>query len=161
MEFEKKLRDRDKWSVGDGCPMAKTLDLLSTKTTFLVLRECFYGTTRFEDFVARIGASAPAVSRAVKQLEAAGIIERVPYQEPGRRARDEYHLTPAGKELLPVLLSLAQWGDKHLQGGRGPLRFVDAETGRPLGVRVTDEYGAMAMDSDDIEIRVNSAARRR
>ncbi len=60
-----------------------------------------------------------------------------------------------------MLLSLAQWGDKHLQGGRGPLRFVDAETGRPLGVRVTDEYGAMAMDSDDIEIRVNSAARRR
>lgn len=161
MKFEKKLRDRDKWSVGDGCPMAKTLDLLSTKTTFLVLRECFYGTTRFEDFVDRIGASAPAVSRAVKQLEAAGIIERVPYQEPGHRVRDEYRLTPAGKDLLPVLLSLAQWGDKHLQGGRGPLRFVDAETGRRLGVRVTDEYGAMAMDSDDIEIRVNSAARRR
>lgn len=97
MEFEKKLRDRNKWSVGDGCPMAKTLDLLSTKTTFLVLRECFYGTTRFEDFVERIGASAPAVSRAVKQLESAGIIERAPYQEPGRRVRDEYRLTPAGR----------------------------------------------------------------
>lgn len=161
MKFEEKLRDRKRWSIGDGCPMAKTLDLLSTKTTFLVLRECFYGTTRFEDFVDRIGASAPAVSRAVKQLEAAGIIERVPYQEPGHRVRDEYRLTPAGKDLLPVLLSLAQWGDKHLQGGRGPLRFVDAETGRPLGVRVTDEKGSMAMDSDDIEIRVNSAARKR
>lgn len=161
MEFEKKLRDRNKWSVGDGCPMAKTLDLLSTKTTFLVLRECFYGTTRFEDFVERIGASAPAVSRAVKQLESAGIIARVPYQEPGRRVRDEYRLTPAGKDLLPVLLSLAQWGDKHLHGGRGPLRFVDPTTGRALGVRITDESGDIATESDDIEIRANPAFGRR
>ncbi|WP_205876094.1 winged helix-turn-helix transcriptional regulator [Mycobacterium camsae] len=161
MEFEKKLRDRKKWSIGDECSMAKALDLLSTKTTFLVLRECFYGTTRFEDFVERIGTSAPAVSRAMKQLESAGIITRVPYQEPGRRVRDEYRLTPAGKDLLPVFLSLVQWGDKHLHNGQGPLRFVDAETGRPLGVRVTDEYGATAMDSDGIEIRVNSASKGR
>ncbi|MDP7704277.1 helix-turn-helix domain-containing protein [Mycobacterium sp. TY815] len=161
MDFEKRLRDRTKWSIGEGCPMAKTLDLLSTKTTFLVLRECFYGTTRFEDFVDRIGASAPAVSRAVKQLEAAGIIERAPYQEPGRRVRDEYRLTPAGKDLLPVLLALAQWGDKHLHGGRGPLRFVDPTSGRPLEVRVTDESGCAAEDPDEIQIRANPAFRRR
>ncbi|MHA7652942.1 winged helix-turn-helix transcriptional regulator [Mycobacterium sp. ML4] len=161
MEFEKKLRDRQKWSIGDGCSMAKVLDLLSTKTTFLVVRECFYGTTRFEDFVERIGTSAPAVSRAMKQLEAAGIITRVPYREPGRRARDEYLLTPAGKDLLPVFLSLVQWGDKHLQNGRGPLRFVDPETGRTLGVQVIDEIGEPARDTDGIEIRLNAAARRR
>lgn len=161
MEFEKKLRDRRKWSIGDGCSMAKALDLLSTKTTFLVLRECFYGTARFEDFVERIGTSAPAVSRAMKQLETAGIITRVPYQEPGRRVRDEYRLTPAGKDLLPVFLSLVQWGDKHLQNGRGPLRFVDADSGRPLGVRVIDESGCAAQDPDEIEIRANPAFRRR
>ena len=160
MKFEKKLRDRNKWSIGDGCSMAKVLELLSTKTVFLVVRECFYGTTRFEDFVDRIGTSAPAVSRAIKQLEAAGIIARVPYQEPGRRVRDEYRLTPAGKDLLPVFLSLMQWGDKHLQNGRGPLRFVDAETGRTLGVRVTDS-GERSTKSDDIEIRMNAAASRR
>ncbi|PJE13103.1 MAG: transcriptional regulator [Mycobacterium sp.] len=161
MEFEKKLRDRKKWSIGDGCSMAKALDLLNTKTTFLVLRECFYGTTRFEDFVERIGTSAPAVSRAMKQLESAGIVTRVPYQEPGRRARDAYHLTPAGKDLLPVFLSLVQWGDKHLQNGRGPLRFVDATSGRALGVRIADESGALVQDSDDVEIRLNYPTRGR
>lgn len=160
MEFEKRMRDRQQWSIGDGCSMAKVLDLLSTKTTFLVIRECFYGTTRFEEFMERIGTSAPAVSRAMKQLEAAGIITRVPYQEPGQRARDEYLLTPAGKDLLPVFLSLVQWGDKHLQGGRGPLKFVDTATGRPLGVRVTDD-DSDSPSSDDIEIRVNAAYRRK
>lgn len=161
MQFEKKLSDRQKWSIGDACSMAKVLDLLSTKTAFLVVRECFYGTTRFEDFMERIGTSAPAVSRAMKQLEAADIIARVPYQEPGKRARDEYRLTAAGKDLLPVFLSLIQWGDKHLQDGQGPLRFVDTESGRPLGVRVTDDPDAPSPGSDDIEIRHNAARPRR
>ncbi|OBJ57004.1 winged helix-turn-helix transcriptional regulator [Mycobacterium asiaticum] len=161
MEFENKLRDRQQWSIGDGCSMAKVLDLLSTKTAFLVVRECFYGTTRFEDFVERIGTSAPAVSRAIKQLESAGILTRVPYQEPGKRARDEYRLTPAGQDLLPVFLSLMQWGDKHLQNGQGPLRFVAADTGRPVRVRLTDDPDASASGPDDIEIRFNPGFRTR
>lgn len=160
MEFENRLRDRQQWSIGDGCSMAKVLDLLSTKTAFLVVRECFYGTTRFEDFVERIGASAPAVSRAIKQLETAGILTRAPYQEPGKRARDEYRLTPAGEDLLPVFLSLMQWGDKHLQNGQGPLRFVSADTGRPVRVRLTDETDASAPGHDDIEIRFNGGFKR-
>ena len=85
MEFERRLRDRHKWSIADTCSVSRVLDLLSTKTVFLVVRECFYGTTRFEDFMERIGTSAPAVSRALKQLESAQIVTRVPYQEPGKR----------------------------------------------------------------------------
>jgi len=44
MEFERRLRDRHKWSIGDTCSVSRVLDLLSTKTVFLVVRECFYGT---------------------------------------------------------------------------------------------------------------------
>ncbi|MFD0412292.1 winged helix-turn-helix transcriptional regulator [Streptomyces sp. NPDC127108] len=159
MEFEERLRDRDTWSIGDGCSAERVLGLLSTKTVFLVVRECFYGTRRFEDFVARIGTSAPAVSRALKQLESAQVVARVPYQEPGRRARDEYCLTEVGEDLLPVFLSLMQWGDKHLQEGRPPLAFVETDTGRAMGVRVTAEPVPDAA-SGDIEIRLNPAWRR-
>lgn len=156
MRFEERLRDRGTWSIGDGCSAARVLDLLSTKTVFLVVRECFYGTTRFEDFVTRIGASAPAVSRALKQLKAAGIVAPVLYREPGRRARDEYRLTEAGEDLLPVFMSLMQWGDKYLQDGRPPLSFVDAGTGRAMRVRVTADPASEAT-ADDIEIRANAA----
>jgi len=159
MTFEERLRDRDAWSIGDGCSAGRVLDRLSTKTVFLVVRECFYGTTRFEDFVARIGTSAPAVARALRQLESARIVARVPYREPGRRARDEYRLTEAGEDLLPVFLSLMQWGDKHLQDGRPPLSFVEARTGRAMEVRVTADPAPETM-SDDIEIRLNPAWRR-
>ncbi|ORV44636.1 transcriptional regulator [Mycolicibacter engbaekii] len=152
MEFEPRLRDRSRWSIGSACSVARLLDVLSTKTAFLVVRECLFGTTRFEDFTTRIGASAPAVSRALKQLEAAEIVYRVPYQESGQRARDEYRLTPAGEDLLPVFLALMQWGDKYLHDGKPPLRFVDAATGRRLGVRVTDELDVPGTDPGDIEI---------
>jgi DNA-binding HxlR family transcriptional regulator len=160
MAFEERLRDRAAWSIGDGCSAERVLDLLSTKTVFLVVRECFYGTTRFEDFVARIGTSAPAVSRALKQLESARIVARVPYREPGRRARDEYRLTEVGEDLLPVFLSLMQWGDKYLQDGRPPLSFVQADTGRAVRVRVAPD-AAPSTASDNIEIRLNPARRHR
>lgn len=160
MEFEKRLRDRKRWSIGDACSVSRVLDLLSTKTVFLVVRECFYGTTRFEDFMERIGTSAPAVSRALKQLESAQIVMRVPYQEPGKRVHDEYRLTKAGEDLLPVLLSLMQWGDKYLQNDQAPLSFVDSDTGRVLGVRVTTAIDEPATRSDDIEIRVQPALRK-
>ncbi|GAA4512641.1 helix-turn-helix domain-containing protein [Actinoallomurus oryzae] len=160
MRFEELLRNRDAWSIGDRCSAGRVLDLLSTKTVFLVVREFFYGTTRFDDFVARIGTSAPAVSRALKQLKAAGIVVPVLYREPGSRAREEYRLTEAGEDLLPVFLSLMQWGDKYLQEGRPPLSFVDADTGRPIRVRVTADPAPETM-SNDIEIRPNPAWRRR
>src|SRR5271156_6416663 len=120
MELEKPLQDRQQWSIGDACSMSRALDLLSTKTTFQVVRELFFGTTRFDDFVERIESSAPAVSRALKQLESAQIVTRTPYREPGRRARNEYRLTEAGEDLLPVFISLVQWGDTYLQKGEAP-----------------------------------------
>lgn len=159
MEFEKRLQDRQRWSIRETCSMSKVLELLSTKTAFQAIRELFFGTTRFEDFVERIGTSAPAVSRALKQLESAGIVSRVPYREPGRRARDEYRLTEAGEDLLPVFMSLVQWGDAYLQDGPAPLSFVDADTGRAVGVRVTADTGPPGKRSADIRIRRNAALR--
>lgn len=153
MELERQLQDRHQWFIGDACSMSKVLELLSTKTAFQIIRESFLGTTRFDDFVQRIGTSAPAVSRALKQLESAGIITRIPYREPGRRARDEYLLTEAGEDFLPVFMSLVQWGDTHLQDGQAPLTFVDADTGEALRVRVAVDGPDPGTRSADIEVR--------
>ena len=160
MEFEKRLQDRQQWSIGDGCSMSKVLELLSTKTAFQVIRELFFGTTRFEDFVERIRTSAPAVSRALKQLESAQIVTRARYQEPGARARDEYRLTEAGEDLLPVFMSLVRWGDTYLQDGPAPLSFVDADTGRAVKVSVSAYTDGPAMRSAGIQIRRNISAKR-
>lgn len=155
MEFEPALRDRSQWRIGDACSMTRTLEVLSTKVAFQVVRELFLGTVRFDDFVATTESSAPAVSRALKHLEDAGIVARVPYREAGQRSRDEYRLTDAGEDLLPVFLSLVHWGDKHLQDGRPPLTFLDAETGKPVAVHVGAGDHETSARSADIEIRVH------
>ncbi|WP_244313055.1 winged helix-turn-helix transcriptional regulator [Microbispora hainanensis] len=87
------------------------------------------------------------------------MVASVVYREPGSRARDEYRLTEAGEDLLPVFLSLMQWGDRHLQDGRPPLSFVESGTGRPIQVRVSAEP-APETACDDIEIRVHPAWQR-
>lgn len=153
MEFEERLRDRSRWAIGDGCSAARTLDLLTTKTVFLVLRELLYGTTRFDDLVARTDTSAPAVSRALKQLASADLIVASEYREPGSRARSEYGLTPAGQDLLPVFLALVQFGDAHLQPDGPPLVFVDAESGDP--VRTRPAVDGAEVSAKAIEIRLN------
>jgi DNA-binding HxlR family transcriptional regulator len=117
------------------------------------LAACFFGTTRFEDFVERMQISAPAVSRALRQLEAAGILTRVPYREPGSRERREYLLTDAGEDLLPIFLALVRWGDNYLQAGRTPLEFVDDATGRPVEVLVSSDAGTVGTRSADIRVR--------
>ncbi|MBY4207992.1 helix-turn-helix transcriptional regulator [Rhodococcus fascians] len=151
MKFEDRLADRGRWRA-DRCSIAAMLEALGTRTTFLVVRECFYGTTRFDDFVDRTGVSAPAVSRAMHVLESAEVVVRVPYQDEGSRVRDGYQLTSAGEDLLPVLLAMIQWGDTYLQEATPPLVFVERNSGRPVKVRVTAD-GIDDLGPADIEVR--------
>ena len=53
-----RLTDRDAWSAMGECPIEKTMALLGTKSAMLILREAYYGTTRFEDFAT--GSASPA-----------------------------------------------------------------------------------------------------
>jgi DNA-binding HxlR family transcriptional regulator len=103
--------------------MARALDVVSSKSALLILREAFYGTVRFDDFAARVGISEPAAAARLRELVDQGLLEREPYQEPGQRTRQGYRLTDKGAELLPVLVALMQWGDKWLQPNGAPVQL--------------------------------------
>src|ERR1700730_15834994 len=102
------LDPRDGWTA-EGCTIAKTLDVVGTRSAFLVLREAFYGTTRFDDFAQRVGISEPVAAARLKELVEGGLLERRPYKDPGQRTRYEYRLTEMGSDLLPALVALMQW----------------------------------------------------
>jgi DNA-binding HxlR family transcriptional regulator len=107
------LDPRSSWgSPGMRCPVARTLDAIGTKSTFVLLREAFYGATRFEEFVSRTELSEPVVASRLREMTAEGLLERVPYQEPGKRSRNGYKLTQKGSELLPILVAMSQWGNR-------------------------------------------------
>lgn len=97
------------------CPIAATLDLLGDKWTLLVVRDLFAGRRRYGDFAAapeRIPTNLLADRLA--RLARAGLVRRRRYQD--RPPRFEYHLTPAGEALRPVLQEIVNWGRRHLPG---------------------------------------------
>jgi DNA-binding HxlR family transcriptional regulator len=134
--LEGPLADRDAWTA-ERCTIDAALSVVSTRSAMLILREAYYGTRRFDDFVNRVGVTEAVAAARLRELTAAGVLRREPYQEPGRRTRHEYRLTPMGRELFPALLALAQWGDKYLTGEAGPpLIWRHAECGAPVTTQV-------------------------
>src|ERR1700691_606551 len=104
------LDDRDGWSTAN-CSIARTLDIVGTRSAMLIMREASFGTRRFDDFARRIGIGEPAGVFRLKQVTAAGLLERTPYQVPGQRTCFEYQLTSKGRDLPAVIAALRQWGD--------------------------------------------------
>ena len=118
------LDPRTGWTAAN-CPIGRTLDLVGTRSALLLLREAFYGTTRFADFAERVGISEPVAAARLLELVDHGLIEREPYQEPGQRTRMQYRLTQQGAELFPALVALMQWGDRWLGPAGVELRHRD------------------------------------
>mgnify|MGYP000617864644 CR=1 FL=1 len=108
------LAERDAWSAVGRCPIEKTMALLGTKSAMLIMREAYYGTTRFDDFARRVGITKAATSARLTELVEAGLLTKQPYQEPGQRSRDEYVLTEAGTDFMPVVWAMFEWGRRHL-----------------------------------------------
>lgn len=92
------------------CSIADALDILGERWALLAVRELGYGVHRFSKIVGFTGAPRDILADRLRKLEAAGVVERRQYSE--HPPRFEYHLTQAGKELLPVMLALRQWGDR-------------------------------------------------
>ena len=134
------------------CSIERSLGVLGERWTFLILREAQLGMTRFGQVRDNLGVAPDVLSDRLKTLVDYGVMERVPYQEPGARARSAYELTPAGRELQLVLTALQQWGDDHIPFPDGPsmLRRVRG-TDRPIHVGYIDEHGH-EVDPDDVAL---------
>src|SRR3981081_179743 len=125
------------------CSVARALEVLGERWTFLILREAFSGITRFADFRAALGVAPHVLSDRLAPLAQAGVLEKQPYREPGARVRFSYHLTPAGRELRVVLCALQQWGDEHVPHEAGPTIIRrTVEGNRPVRVAFVDDTGS-------------------
>jgi len=129
------LDPRGAWMAGE-CSLARALDVVSTRSAFLLLREAFYGTARFDDFAERAGISEPVAAARLRELVDAGLLTREQYREPGQRSRLAYRLTEKGADLFPALAALMQWGDKWLSASGGPIELRHRDCGEPVAVEL-------------------------
>jgi DNA-binding HxlR family transcriptional regulator len=113
-----------------GNALVRTLELIGDRWTMLVLRAVFRGLRRFDQLRTDLTIARPVLADRLRKLVAAGVLEKVPYQE--HPPRYEYRLTPAGLELSPALVALLRWGDKWLPDGGHDVTLVHAPCGTEL-----------------------------
>jgi DNA-binding HxlR family transcriptional regulator len=132
------------------CSIARTLELVGDRWSFLILREAHNGITRFADFRDLLGIAPNILTARLNGLVEAGILERREYREDGARTRTDYHLTPRGEDLKLVLAALQQWGDVHAPREDGPTVIRrDTATGDRIGVAFVDPEGR-AVDPGEV-----------
>jgi len=151
--------DRFRYSSSN-CSIARTLGVVGEKWTLLVLREAFYGVRRFDDFHAALGCARNLLSARLKTLVENGLLEKQAYRDDRGRRRDEYRLTDKGRDLLPAVVALMQWGDRWAADDAGPavvLRHRDC--GEPVSARLSCDAGHAPLGARDVRAVPGPGAR--
>ncbi|WP_433189258.1 winged helix-turn-helix transcriptional regulator [Actinoallomurus sp. CA-150999] len=102
------------------CSIARTLEIVGEKWTILILREIWYGASRFSDFERILGCPRNLLAARLRMLVEEGILATETYKEPGSRSRPKYVITSKGMDLVPAVMGLMQWGDHYCADPEGP-----------------------------------------
>jgi len=141
----------------ESCSVAAALAVVGDPWTLLILRDGFAGVRRFDDWRQRLGVARNVLAARLKCLVAQGVLETRRYSD--HPPRNEYVLTPKGRDLAPVLLTLKAWGDRHVYGaGAQPLDFVHG-CGAALAPRLVCEACGEPVLGADLTPRRRGAAR--
>jgi DNA-binding HxlR family transcriptional regulator len=140
--------DREK-SHGETCPIARSLAFAGDAWSLLILRDAHAGLTRFDQFRKSLGIAPTILTRRLAALTEEGLLEKRRYSE--HPPREEYLLTPAGQDFLPVLFIIGAWGRQHRGGGK-LVRFLDAATGTEIKAVAVDEVTGARIGTRPIRI---------
>ena len=112
MEMERTKTNRWDDLAADWCPVARAMSVIGDRWTLLIVRDCFLGKSRFEQFQTSLGITRHLLSDRLKRLVAQGVLEKNPYQS--RPVRYDYRLTDKGRDFAPALVGLKDWGKRHM-----------------------------------------------
>ena len=118
------------------CPIARSLAFVGDAWSMLILRDAHAGITRFDHFRKSLGIAPTMLTKRLAVLTEEGLLEKHRYSE--HPPREEYLLTEAGRDFLPVLFMIGAWGRKYRGGGK-LTKFFDAEAGTEIKPVAIDE----------------------
>jgi DNA-binding HxlR family transcriptional regulator len=131
------------------CSIARSLEVIGEWWTLLILRDCFLGVSRFEDFVDRLGIARNVLTARLDTLVDAGVLRRRPYDE--ARGRHDYLLTEKGRGLWPVMTALRQWGDEWILGeGNEPVLLEHRGHGHRTTAQMTCDACGEVLDARSV-----------
>jgi DNA-binding HxlR family transcriptional regulator len=144
-EVAMKRKSFAKWP----CSIARSADIMGDWWMVLIMREAFFGTTRFSEFQQTLTIGRNILTERLNRLVEEGVFERRAYSE--TPPRHDYLMTEKGRDFFAVIMAFAKWGDKWLDKGKGPpLLFRHTDCGATTqGMLVCTECGE-PLDSSNV-----------
>ena len=144
------------------CGLPQALEVMGERWSFMILRASFNGVHHFEEFLSELSIARNILSNRLAKLVEHGILVRKAIPEDRRKI--EYRLTDKGRDLLPAMIALRQWGQKYsgqvsenpvlvddrdrLPIGPVPIVAHDGRTLRPRDLRMIDKSQVGVTDSE-------------
>lgn len=135
------------------CSVAQSLDIVGDPWTLLVVRDVMFGFRRFNDIQERLGIARNTLTDRLATLVDRGVLRKDAYQD--NPERFEYRLTPKGRALSPIIITLMQWGDEWSELAEPPVHLIDRNTGRTLDPILVDRTSRQPLA--DLEVQAVGA----
>jgi DNA-binding HxlR family transcriptional regulator len=139
------------------CSIARALEVVGERWSMLIIRDAFYGVSRFNDFLAHLDIPRAVLTARLRALVEAGVLHKEPYQY--APVRYGYHLTDAGRELWLPLHALARWGEKHASPSASRILFTHDACGNRLSPSGSCEHCGAMVPPDQVIARQSTEAR--
>jgi len=134
------------------CSIARTLEHVGSWWSLLIIRDAMMGAKRFKHFEASLGIAKNTLTSRLNELVESGILQRRKASDGS--AYEEYVLSQKGRELAPVMMALAQWGDKWAVHPDGPPhQFIDRNAGTPIGRIWPRHEDGRLMQLDEVGVK--------
>jgi DNA-binding HxlR family transcriptional regulator len=138
------------------CPIARGLEHVGEWWNILILRDAYYGLSRFDEFQKSLGITPTTLTRRLNDLVDGGLLERRLYCE--KPPRHDYVLTPRGRDFRPVLLTLMEWGNTHFSPEGKSVFLADETSGEPVRLALIDANTGKKINRGQHAIRAGEAA---
>jgi DNA-binding HxlR family transcriptional regulator len=133
--------------------VSNTLQLIGDRWSFLIIREAFLGSRRFDRLQSELKIASNILSDRLARLVTTGIFARRRYQN--QPERFEYRLTDMGKDLYGPLIMLMSWGDRWLSRGCPPIVLTHRVCGKDFTPVVICDRCRKPVRSHDMRYELN------
>ena len=141
------------------CPIARSLERVGEWWSILILRDAFYGLTRFDEFQNSLAIAPNILTRRLKALVEAGLLKRRRYST--RPPRYEYVLTERGRDFLPVMQAMLAWGNRHFAPEGPSVVIANRETGEVADPVLIDRISGRPLADPVFRMAAGPAANER
>lgn len=138
------------------CPIARGLEHVGEWWNILILRDSYYGLSRFDEFQKSLGITPTTLTRRLNDLVDGGLLERRLYCE--KPPRYDYVLTQRGRDFRPVLLTLMTWGNKHFAPEGRSVFLADDTSGEAVDLVLIDANTGKKINREEHAVRAGEAA---